>query len=86
MPVPGYAQPVEFGVITSFAYPLEGGAEVGTRHVAGPHHIPDSYSSLHALMQRAPVGDAVVRPRLHAATRSAPDGRIHPALQDCTLS
>jgi valyl-tRNA synthetase len=25
LPVPGYDQPVEFGVMTSFAYPLEGG-------------------------------------------------------------
>lgn len=25
VPVPGYAEPVEFGVISSFAYPLEGG-------------------------------------------------------------
>lgn len=25
VPVPGYAEKVEFGVISSFAYPLEGG-------------------------------------------------------------
>lgn len=25
MPVPGYDKPVEFGVLTEFAYPLEGG-------------------------------------------------------------
>eukprot|EP00200_Dunaliella_tertiolecta_P003314 CAMPEP_0202352070 /NCGR_PEP_ID=MMETSP1126-20121109/8424_1 /ASSEMBLY_ACC=CAM_ASM_000457 /TAXON_ID=3047 /ORGANISM="Dunaliella tertiolecta, Strain CCMP1320" /LENGTH=1278 /DNA_ID=CAMNT_0048944237 /DNA_START=55 /DNA_END=3891 /DNA_ORIENTATION=- len=28
MTVPGYTEPVEFGVLTSFAYPLEGGGEI----------------------------------------------------------
>ncbi len=26
LPVPGYTEPVEFGVITSFAYPMEDGS------------------------------------------------------------
>ena len=26
--VPGYEKPVEFGVLTSFAYPIEGGEEI----------------------------------------------------------
>lgn len=34
LPVPGYAEPVEFGVLISFAYPLEGAGDAGEVVVA----------------------------------------------------
>jgi hypothetical protein len=36
MPVPGYDKPVEFGVLTEFAYPLEGGEGEGDGYFIDP--------------------------------------------------
>jgi hypothetical protein len=60
LPVPGYADKVEFGCLTSFAYPLEDGSGelvvATTRYVLSPpliHHIPCWQALLRVLPLRS---------------------------------
>ena len=41
MKVPGYKEPIEFGVLTSFAYPVEGGGMITivTRYISVTNHV-----------------------------------------------